>query len=793
MEPNEQIDHIHSGLMNRPSVLQARDAAEEQSLLTWEQAVRVLRKHRLFLFGILSVLSLATVALAFLLRDVYRPVARLEIDPLEGGITTLHEIQNAKSEGDQDYLDTQVQILQSDGLAIRVIRALRLDQSPEFTKQGPGGGGASAASRTTAAGASTSSGSYLQEQLDLAQTTPAESEALQKFHSKLSVSPVRGSRLVEVSFTSHDPKLAQAVTNTLVTQFMDQNYRNRYVTTMEASDWLSSQLGDMRRKVAESNQAVADYQKRYGLVESDEKDVPLGQLMGEVSRHLSEAQADRIQSEAVVRLIDVGQTDSIASFRDDTVYQSLLTHYAEVHGQLAQAQAVYGDENVNVKKLKSEIEELGAQVQAVRDRLVQRARSTFEAAKGREEMMIQAREKLQKQMGDASSHLVEYGMLRNEAVANGTLYNTLQARLREAGIYAGLRSGNIRIVDMARTLQKPTGPLRWLIMSVGIALSLILAIGLVFVRESFDNTVRIPDDIRNWTRLPSLGVVPTVHAIAKSNGVLTSGIGASSQIPAQVDRQFSSPHLFWSRMQTAEGEAVRSLRTALLASAGGPAPQVILVSSPSVGEGKTTVALNLASVLAQHGKTCLIDGDMRRPMIESALNISPRSGLGEVLAGSRTLSEALIPASGVPGLMVLPSRDLPTNPSDLLATERMKDAVDSLRQQFEHVVIDSPPLLSFSDALALAPLCDAVILVSRYGHTTRRAMLRSAEMLADAKAPLLGVVLNDIDLASADYHYFNYGFSWAASGRKYEQVYKPFVPVGSAEKKEAEKSKGAHA
>src|SRR5262249_41246444 len=243
-------------------------------------------------------------------------------------------------------------ILQSEGLAMRVIRALQLDQNPEFAKQKQNAVAADSPARVVAGGNPTPGGSYLQEQLDLAQTTPAEADALQKFHRQLSVSPVRGSRLVEVSFAGRDPKLAQSVTNALVTQFIDQNYRNRYVTTMETSEWLSSQLGDLRRRVGESNKAVADYQKRYGLVEADEKDVPLGQLMAEVSRQLSEAQADRIQAEAAVRLIDAGQTDTVSTFRDDTVYQNLLTHQAEVRGQLGQAQAVYGDENVNVRKLK---------------------------------------------------------------------------------------------------------------------------------------------------------------------------------------------------------------------------------------------------------------------------------------------------------------------------------------------------------------------------------------------------------------------------------------------------------
>ncbi len=755
--------------------------SNQASILTWEQAVRVLRKRRWFLAGIIGALTVAILLVALLMPSVYRPIARVEIDPLGGGITTLHEIENSRSEGDQDYLDTQVQILQSQGLAMRVIRELSLDKNAEFSADSTRRNASANASYVAQPSTFRNAGTYLREQLDLATMTPSESAALQKFHQRLTVNPVRGSRMVEVSFAGHDPKLAQAVTNSLVAQFMDQNYQNRYVTTMQASEWLSSQLNDLRGRVQESRRAVADYQRQHGLVESDERDVPLAQLMGEVSRQVSDAQADRIQAEASARLIDEGRADAIPSLRDDVVYQNLQTKYAEVRSELAQAQTVYGDENANVKKLKGEAEELSAQVDAERDRVIKRVRATYETAKAREQMMMNAREDLRAEMGNASSHLVEYGMLKNEAIANASLYNTLQARLREAGIYAGLRSGNIRVVDMAPVLLNPTGPPRGLIIGLGISLSIFLAVAIAFVWESFDNTVRIPDDIRNWVHLPSLAVLPRVAAD-----------GRAQNLVANLDEaNISCPKIF--RAQTAEAEAIRSLRTSLLTSSAQQAPKAILVSSPSLGEGKTTVALNLASVLAQHGKTCLIEGDLRHPMIESALGLNPRAGVGEVLAGTATLSDALLPATAVPGLFVLPLKDLPGSPADLLASDRMGEVMNGVREQFDHVVIDSPPMLSFSDARSLASLSDAVILVSRYGFTTRRAIARSAELLTGVQAPVIGVVINDMDVSSPDYHYFNYGYSWAIQGRKYLREYKPIALPTAPRNDEPEKSRGAHA
>ena len=768
--------------------------AGRESSLTWEQVVRILRKHRWFLIATIGCLTLSITAAALMMRNVYQPTARLEIDPPGGGIKTLHEIESPSSETDADYLETQLQILQSDGMAMRVIRTRRLDQNLEFISKSDLASTGTPSKEAPENSSNPGEASFLQERLDLADPTPVEATALQAFHKNLSVNPIRNSRLVEVSFASHDPSLSQAVTNTLVTQFIDQDYRNRYVTTMEASEWLSAQLNDLREKVSEANRAVTDYQKKYGLVESDERDAPLSQLMAEVSRQLSDAQADRIQAEAFVRTIDLGQAETIPAVRDDVVYQNLLTRYADVRAQLAQARTIYGDENGNVKKLQSEATELVAQADAERTQLISRVRTSFAAARAREQMMTESMGKLQAQMGDTSSHLVEYRMLKNEAAAKAELYNTLQARLKEAGIYAGLKSGNIRVVDMAPRLHEASSPHRKLIIAIGATLSTIFALALVFIRESFDNTVRIPDDIRDWIRLPSLAVLPAINEKTPGKGRDLPRANGSG-LNVLPDGKTVYPKVFWFKPQTAEAEAIRALRTALMIPAPGSVPpRVILVSSASAGEGKTTVAVNLASVLAQQGKACLIEGDLRCPMIEAALGLRPRSGLAEVLSGTAAVSDALIPATGVPGLTVFPVKSVPDSPADLLASEQMRTVISSIREQFDYVVIDSPPIIIFPDAQTLASHVDAVILVSRYCHTTRRAMTRGAELLAEVQAPVIGVVLNDMDLASADYHYFNYGYSWAMSGRKYDYAKKRILAnVDENQGTGPEKSRGAHA
>jgi succinoglycan biosynthesis transport protein ExoP len=778
----------------RSSSLAPPSPTSLERLFTWEQAQRVLRKNRRFAALFAVTMTLVVAVSAFLIKDVYQPTARLEIDPPSTGIKTLHEIEYASETDNQDYLETQAQILQSDALAIGVIRKLHLDRNPELVSgKDLAKFAAPQDAEKPALANPANDGSFLQEQFELADRTPLESVALEVFQRKLSVNPVRNSRLIEVSYASHDARLAQLVTNSLVTQFIDQNYRNRYTTTMEASAWLSTQLNDLREKVQESNQAVADYQKKFGFVEADDRDVPLAQLMAEVNHQFSDASANRIESEAYVRMIDLGEADAIPSVRDDQLYQNLMTQFADARAQLAQARAIYGDENSNVKKLENESSELGAQVEAERARMVNRVRTSYAAALAREQMMLQSREKLRAQMGDASSHMVAYKVLKNEALATGELYNTLQARLKEAGIYAGLRSSNIHIVDLAPKLRRSTAPNRALIIAIGAMLSCLLGLILSFVRESVDNTLRSPDDVKEWTGLTSLAMLPRLNR----NGA-AARLDARPLQPLAIAADGSAVKhgglkIFLARSHTPEAEAMRDLRAGLMMSRPGAPPRVVLVSSPSSGEGKSTVAINLAIVLSKRGTTCLVDGDLRRPMVASAFGLRAKVGLSDLLAGKPSLAEALLKIPDVPGLSVICGGYYPPNPADLVASEEMEAVLIALRAQFDHVVIDSPPVIPFSDARVLAPLSDVVLLVGRYGVTTRRALMRSSQLLSDSRASIVGVVLNDIDLASADYRYFNYGSARTVDEELYDDANNKFTSEGRTEAPAVSKSKGAHA
>jgi polysaccharide biosynthesis transport protein len=742
----------------------------QENPFTWEQLGRVLRKNFWFGFSFAFFLTGLVVAYAFLQKDFYRPTARLEIAPPSSGIKTVNEIESAPEADNLDYFQTQAQILASDALAVSVIRDLHLDKNPEYAGHEPANAHPAQNTENAAVDASPNPPAILQEQFDLANLTPSESIALERFRRDLSVSPVRNTRLIEISFSSHDPRVAQTVTNTLVTKFIDQNYRHRYTTTMQASAWLSSQLNDLQRKVNDSAQAVADYQKKYGLVEVDDRDVPLSQLMNDISRQYSDAQAARIEAEAYIRMIDDGHGEAVPALRDDKLYQDLMARYSDLRTQLAQAKTVYGDANVNVQKLQDQINEISLQIDAERNRSFLRTRSSYSAALDRQELLAREREKLRANMGHMSSQLAAYHMLKNEANASAQLYNTLEGRLREAGIYAGLGSSNMRVVDLAMNLRKPTGPHRVLLVTFGAIISCICALVLSITRESFRHTLSTPEDVKSWTGLPSLALLPAMENATTekalpppSNGELSGLLQASGKT-----NEHNLPRVSIMQSLTAEAEAIRDLRTTLLNSKRGHAPSVFLISSAMEGEGKTTVAVNFALALAQLGKTCLVDADLRQPAIARAFKIQTKSGLTDHLMKSSPLNAALVYVAAHQNLTILPSGAVSKNPADLLSSPEMEQLLETLKKFFEYTVIDSPPVIPFSDARYLSSLADAVVLVGRYEMTTRRALQRSTELLSEVHAPVAGVVLNGVDLSSPDYNYYTHSYRKWQSKRAQE-------------------------
>jgi capsular exopolysaccharide synthesis family protein len=349
--------------------------------------------------------------------------------------------------------------------------------------------------------------------------------------------------------------------------------------------------------------------------------------------------------------------------------------------------------------------------------------------------------------------MVQYNILKREAEANKQLYDGLLQKLKEAGVSAGLRSSNIRIVDPALVPPWPARPQKARNLLLALLVGLVGGVGLAFLREYMDNTVKTPDDVEHLTRLPSLAVVPAfslVNGHGRGTRMLRSG-GESEPSRSAVAL------VSHERPQSQISEAFRALRTSLLLSQAEHPPQVILVTSALPREGKTTAAVNLAVTFAQLGdRTVLVDGDLRKPGIGKLLSLSDGSrhaGLSTYLAGVSSLDLVTIPHPSIPNLAAIPSGPIPPNPADLLSSKRLQDAILHLRERFRFIILDSPPVMAATDAIVLSVMADGVLLVVRSGQTSKAAFTRARDQLRSVRCSLLGVVLNAVDTSSPDYYY----------------------------------------
>jgi len=675
------------------------------------------RNWRLAL-GFMFVFLGAVTVTAFLLKNRYESVAHLEIDPRQSSGVIMPGTSMEQSS--QDYLQTQIEILRSDELAADVIEQLHLDQNAAFI-----------------------------DKAVWEREVTAREAALRALRSGLSIEQVRNSRLVEVSFTSPDPVLAANVANMVVHRFIERNAKTLYDSAMQASTWLSQELGDLRDKVQASNQALVDYSKANGItVDAEGKEDPITQKAVDLSKELTLAQADRLRAEAAVQTAATGDPAALTPTKDNSVVDTLVQHYAEAQVQLADAMATMGENHPKVKKLQSQVSELSAQIEQERKRTVARLNSAYEASRTHEQLLAKSLDQTNSTLQAVNQKMIRYRVLKAEAKANEELYNALVTRGKESVISAGLESTTIRIVDNARVPDRPSKPHRGQIIIFGGLLAFIGAIVLCFVKESMDDTIRTPQDVQGNVPLAAVGFVPELSGKLRKQHLLEAG----SAIPFALVNPGSPA-----------SEAMRNLLASIRLSRTGRSAKTILVASPGSKEGKTTLAVNLALTLARSESVCLVDADLRKHT--NLFGLEPAMGLAEVLRGA-PLGSAVTKVPGASNLSLLTSGSLLESPAELVGSPAMGSAIADLAQRFDAVIIDSPPLIPYADAKLLASQVDAVILVGRYGETTRDALALSAEALQASNANVLGVVLNGVDPTASYYQYYREAYAGPAAPGK---------------------------
>ncbi len=723
--------------------------------------LRVLIKRKWVVIGSVAIIF-GVVAIATLRSTrIYDAAGSISIGKVDPMMLNLKESANgAVDYYDSTDLETEASILRSDLLALQVIKQLNLDKRPEF-----GGGGETP---TTSLGLTTD---------ELQPDSDRTSASLGAFKGSLRVSVRPNNRIIDIHYRSADKDLAARVVNTLIHTYIEQNFKTRFESTMQASDWLSKQLVDLQIKVETSQEKLVKYQKEHEILGIDEKQNITTAKLDELNKELTAAESDRMQKEAFYQLVQSGDPDTAAAAAvgadagtsnaaaSSAMLERLRGQQADLRVQVAQLSTQFGPSYPRVIQLSSQLRELEVQIQGEMKRIVSRVRSEYLASFQRENMLRNALEKQKQEANKLNESAIEYSLLKRDVETNRTLYEGLLEKLKEAGVTAGLRSNNIRPVDEARVPTAPAEPNVPRNLSFALALGLTTGIGLAFLLEGIDNTVRTPEQAQAISALPSLGMIP----LGSKNGTEAStrrlSVASSSVAPSKEAVELVSQ----SRPQSQMAESYRALRTSLLLTSLGAPPKVILITSALPQEGKTTTSINTAIVLAQKGtRVLLIDADLRRPSIHKTLGLGPRTGLSNVLTGSASLQQATIRSTFLPTLFVLPAGTPPPNPAELLASTNMKDVLEKLRGEYDHIVLDTPPTLSVTDAVVASTRADAVVLVIRSGQTTKQALRRAREILIQVNARVSGVLLNAVDLSSPDYYYY-YEYQGKYGHRYYQE------------------------
>jgi polysaccharide biosynthesis transport protein len=724
-----------AGLRVYPELLSQESALGEY--------VRVLVKRKwtvlACLFTIFSLVAIASLKMT----PIYEASGSIAINKPDSGLVNFNNSPSFNLDSfDPTELETEVKILQSDLLALQVVKELSLDRRPDF-------GG-----KTTA----------LPSSLDLApdplQADPGQTSALLSgFRGNLKVSLAPGTHIVEVHFRSPDKNLAATVVNTLMTTYTENNFKSRFDSTMQASDWLSKQLVDLQMKVETSQEKLVRYQKEHEILGIDEKQNITTAKLDELNKQLTSAESERMDKESVYRLVQSGDADTITSAATvldaagvgsqsaSGLLEGLRSKEADLKIQAADLSMQFGPAYPKVAQLNGQLKEIDAQILLETKKIAGKIRGQYMAALQRENMLHDALEKQKQEANKLNESAIQYSILKRDLDSYRTLYEGLMEKMKEAGVSAGLKSNNFRIVDVARVPTVPIEPNIPRNLTFAFMLGLTSGVGLAFLLEGLDNTVRTTEEAQLISGFAPLGMIPLGSKNAREGASAKRLVIATSKEAVELVTQV--------RPQSQMAESYRALRTSLLLSNLGAPPKVIMITSALPQEGKTTTSINCAVVLAQKGiRVLLVDADLRRPSIHKTLGMGPRSGLSNVLTGSASLQQAISRSPILPNLDILPAGTPPPNPAELLASTNMRDVLEELRGRYDHIVVDTPPSLSVTDAVVLSPRADAIVLVIRSGQTTKQALRRSRDILMQVNAKVSGVLLNAVDLSSPDYYYY---------------------------------------
>ncbi|HEX8709563.1 MAG TPA: polysaccharide biosynthesis tyrosine autokinase [Pyrinomonadaceae bacterium] len=767
---------------------------------------RSVRKRLWLVIGIAFLVTMLAAIYMARKPDIYEAQARVQVDlennPALGGATKNGSVIVNNQVTDPAYFNTQLQILTGPGLLRRVVKTLDLERDQAFLNPQTNRNRSLWQSLLRVVGLGPKSDEGQQsthaEEVPITSQTEiappvetedlAEAKRLAQYVSLLQLSlkvepvkdarfTVRDTRLIDIRFSHSDPQIAARVVNAVAGTFVRSNLERKSETNISSGTFLQKRIAELQTEIRRKEEELVSYAKDHQIISLDSSQNTVVDRLAGLNKQLMEAEKERISAEASYR-------GSLAPGAMEAQAEESGKQMAEAEAKLTELRSKRDallventEEYFEVKEVNDQIAALEKGIKEMRGRATSTVKTNLETrfrqAVAREAELRKAFNQQRSETMGQNEAAINYKIIQQEIETNKTLLESLLQRNKENEVVLAGTPNNIHVIDYAIAPDTPVSPRRMQVVVLSFFFSLGFGVGLALFLEYLDDTVGSAEDVEKMLRLPALSVIPSSAGAIKRK--LFPGSGALQRTNAQG--QGNSELLLNADARSPLAEAYRQLRTSVLLSTAGHAPKTLLVTSSVPSEGKTTTAVNLAISLAQTGASVLvIDADMRRPRLHSIFEVDKRNGLSTILSSEITDAEvfSMIEQHEASGLHLLTSGSIPPNPAELIGSEQMRRLIATLETTFTHIVIDSPPIASFTDGVLLGSIVDGVLLVVHGGKSTRNVVKRSRQLLLDVGAKILGVVLNNVELHSHDYYYYQ---------RYYQQSYyntetevEPFAP-----------------